>query len=243
MYLEYTEFVALLTQVWLALFVVAILLWLGMRLFVLAPMRRSWNEAYDTNTKQWAKDYWDDGSKPLVEKKKTLMLMQQRNFEEVAKPLERYVWVFVLFLPPAIVLATKYCAEHSTFSATCDAPSEMVLAFRSVGTCTVYFIDDECRAQLRDWRKLCRKLLGRLSRICCCGRDGHDLTEVRWSSDPEQINIIERRNTSLNDNDRDDDERESERPQRILYTYATKQDYQLMCDDVGDDDNGDDDNN
>jgi hypothetical protein len=70
------------------------------------------------------------------------------SYEEVAKPLEAYVIVFVIFFAPAAVMSSDWCEEHSgadlhlinmpgSSSATytfgvCFSWCELILAFRSV---------------------------------------------------------------------------------------------------------------
>eukprot|EP00040_Diaphanoeca_grandis_P011876 m.60839 g.60839 ORF g.60839 m.60839 type:complete len:457 (-) comp22888_c0_seq1:200-1570(-) len=196
-YDRYQEYVSQLTIVWLALFAVAIIMWLVMRFGILRRLRKEWASSYATNTAQWTEDYWDEGSKPLVETKKKLMVVQQQNFEEVAQPLERYVWVFLLFLPPSLVLATTYCDDNSSKTHVCESPAEMVLAFRSVATCAVYFSEKESRRQLRDWRTLFRKLRARIARcgLQCLLGDTADVargSSVTWSRTLSTVRVVDR---------------------------------------------------
>ena len=137
--LDYNQLVEKLTYTWLAFFVFAIILWIIFRALVW-KRRQEWNEAYTKATEQWSRDLWDEDSKPILERKTFLINQQRISFEEIAKPLERYVWVFFLFLPPVILLATSYCVHHSGEGKyACSNSAEMVISFRSIGTVTVYF--------------------------------------------------------------------------------------------------------
>eukprot|EP00040_Diaphanoeca_grandis_P024104 m.132127 g.132127 ORF g.132127 m.132127 type:complete len:466 (+) comp29591_c0_seq2:331-1728(+) len=191
----YALFVSQLIRGWLGLFSIMIGLWLVMRFGVLRPLRRSWNTAYATSSQQWRRDYWDEGN-PTLEIKEKLMRMQQQNFEEVAKPLELYLWVFITFFPPAVVLATKYCADHSSIHHVCESGAEMVLAFRSIASCAVYFVDSECRSQLRDWRTLWHKLRTRLVRgvmiVFKCDKTLSTVTTdgVRFASQADHVKLV-----------------------------------------------------
>ena len=43
--------------------------------------------------------------------KQKLLIFQREAFDGVVAPLEPYVFTFLIFLPPAIVIATFWCAE------------------------------------------------------------------------------------------------------------------------------------
>eukprot|EP00040_Diaphanoeca_grandis_P012307 m.62475 g.62475 ORF g.62475 m.62475 type:complete len:431 (-) comp23161_c0_seq1:111-1403(-) len=239
---QYQLFVSQLNVGSNVLVLIAIVLWLVMRFGILLPLRRHWNSSYSIASNQWSKDYWDKGSQSQLETKQKLMYMQQRNFEDVAQPLERYVWVFIVFLPAAVVLALPYCADHTSLFETCQAPTEMVLSFRSLATCAVYFMDTECRAQLRNTRLLCRKVGQRARRV----RRRYTVQQksvsgsVHWADKPDQIKIVERVDYESDDHDDDhvdnhdhdnNDGGNTEINQCLLVeseTFATNQDYQLM---------------
>jgi len=201
---KYQLFISLLNIASDGLFVFAIILWLIMRLCILRPLRLNWKNSYAIAEKQWSRDYWDESDKPQLELKQKLMVVQQRNFEDVGKPLERYVWVFIMFSPPAVVLALPYCAEHTNLFQTCQAPTEMVLGFRSFMICVVYFMDSECRSQLYNWRKLRYKLAQRM----CGSGGGRSRSVVTWAEHQDQIKIID----SNDYNDDDDDDTDNNNP-------------------------------
>ena len=97
-----------------------------------------------------------------------VVLMARDAYEEVAKPLEPYVVVFVLFAVPAAVMATDYCVDHSSAQSTastasegnrdttdvfgahnihyglCDVTCEMILAFRSIATVVACVPSNAC---------------------------------------------------------------------------------------------------
>ena len=106
----------------------------------------------------------------LTQKQKVLVPYRQA-FIDVVKPLEPYAIVFLLFLPPVILLATTWCAEHSSPEAVCAAPCELVLAFRSIGSSLVYLTRPDTKEQLSDWRTLLSKAAARFRHQTRCGRD------------------------------------------------------------------------
>ena len=83
--------------------------------------------------------------------------------------------VFVLFSIPAIIMATDYCEtnEQKGFVTQnpypCDQVAQMVLSMRSLATALIFFCDRGRRAELLDFRVLCRKVWRRLkadARLC-----------------------------------------------------------------------------
>jgi hypothetical protein len=103
-------------------------------------------------------------------------------FNEVAKPLEPYIAVFVVFAAPALVMSTSFCQIHSGASAatggsaagnagnladftygTCDVWCEFALSFRSLATVVVYLVPRERRVELSavcvTFRKLCNRVV------------------------------------------------------------------------------------
>eukprot|EP00040_Diaphanoeca_grandis_P013372 m.67580 g.67580 ORF g.67580 m.67580 type:complete len:417 (-) comp23837_c0_seq1:81-1331(-) len=221
--LKYVKIVAILTQAWLCLFCVAIVMWLVMRFWVLRKLRQDWLLSYVSANKQWSKDF---ASIPKV--KESLIRIQKENFEEVALPLERYVWVFIMFFPPAVMLGTSYCASHNTPTSTCDGPTEMVLSFRTLFTCVVYFMDPECRGQLRDFRTLLHKLS---NRVCGCGTVTVPRKRVAWSQVSEKESAV----VSSTD-DGDEDDRDLYTDGDIVCTHASVGDMQRyhLLNDEGD---------
>lgn len=101
-----------------------------------------------------------------------------QGYEEIARPLEPFVFVFVLFGIPACVMASEWCVHESSANSantasasigyqsesygTCDVWCELVLAFRSLGTAAVFFSQPRNRQELLQFRTLCRRLWARL---------------------------------------------------------------------------------
>jgi hypothetical protein len=106
--------------------------------------------------------------------------LRREAFNAVAKPLEPYIFVFVMFTAPAFIMSTPFCQNHSGASTTttesfvdaftdlsygtCDVWCELTLAFRSIGTVAVYLVSRKRRAELvavrTTWRKLCTRVVG-----------------------------------------------------------------------------------
>ena len=86
--------------------------------------------------------------------------------------------MFVLFSVPAIIMATDYCADSEDRHGNpypCDNVAQMVLSMRSLATALIYFRDRDRRAELFDFRVLCRKLWRRLkadARLCAATATG-----------------------------------------------------------------------
>lgn len=93
-----------------------------------------------------------------------LLILCRQTYEDVAKPLEPLVIVFVLFGVPAALMATDYCKENSSARSqsvsisvnsdntaisygVCDTACELALAFRSLATVIVYFLRKERRQE------------------------------------------------------------------------------------------------
>jgi serine/threonine protein kinase len=129
-----------------------------------------------------ANDEWFDTRRSAWKARRRLLEARREAFNEVAKPLEPYIAVFVLFATPAFVMSTSYCQSHSGASAgesagtvggsgvttdltygTCDVWCEFILAFRSLSTVAVYLISRERRAEVlavrTTWRKLCTRVV------------------------------------------------------------------------------------
>ena len=87
--------------------------------------------------------------------KKKLLDLQKAGITEVAKPLEKYVAVFVVFGVPAIIMATQTC---DTGTGNCNVICEMVLSLRSLADVAVFFSDPQSRAQLLNFSSLLQRL-------------------------------------------------------------------------------------
>ena len=200
----YTDLEKDLMDGWVALFVLFMMLWVGLRL-QLRNLNREWDAVAAETKEEWRhENQWiepDTAVHDARNRTHRLMDLQKQSYEEVVLPLAPYVWTFLAFSIPAIVLATEYCAAqaervHQAKSGPtlgCYEGCYMVLALRPLATAAVYFWDPQCRAELRDYRTLGRKLWHRLSGLAAwtCGRDdrrrglrfNHELDEVRIIDD------------------------------------------------------------
>jgi len=169
---KFDKYQQMLMSIWLACASVAILLSIISRIQLKIQLNR-WHQESAAATEQYARDYWAESDKPFLEKKVKLMNLQKQAYLEITKPLEPYVVMFVLFMAPAIPMATKACAEQQGpyKSSFCMQPCELVLTFRAYATVLIYFSNKDARAQLFDVKKLCRKFSTRvremMSKITC----------------------------------------------------------------------------
>jgi hypothetical protein len=137
-----------------------------------------------------ATDEWRDTRRSAWEARRRHLEMRREAFNEVAKPLEPYIAVFVLFATPAFVMSTPFCQNHSGASSaetasvssvasstdftygTCDVWCEFLLAFRSLGSVAVYLAPRERRCEVvavgATWSKLCTRVFG--GRLRCSVR-------------------------------------------------------------------------
>lgn len=120
------------------------------------------------------------------------------------------ITVFLLFSPPAVLLATDWCqadqdkADLCACRAGCDVISTAVLSLRPLFTVAVYFSNSERRAELLAFGKLRRKVWLRLraSVLWCAGAatGRADLATVgagggyraRFGAVPDQVHEFER---------------------------------------------------
>ena len=183
-----------LTQAWLGFFALALALWVYMRFGVVRSLEREWGDAHATAAEDWARNHWHEADRPVVAMKQRLLALQRQAFREVVAPLEPYVFVFLLFLPPAIVLATDWCSDHSTNYVTCEAPCELALAFRSIGSSLVYLTRPGSWEQLKDWRRLFSKAAARFrAQVRCTSerRAGDSANRVLFADDANEVRHFE----------------------------------------------------
>ena len=188
------ETLGALTQAWLGFFALALALWVYMRFGVVRSLEREWGVTYATAAGDWARDHWHEADQPVVAMKQKLLALQHQAFREVVAPLEPYVFVFLLFLPPAIALATDWCTDHSTSSWTCEAPCELALSFRSIGSSLVYLTRPGSWEQLKDWRRLFSKAAARFRgqfRYTRERRAGDSANRVLFADDMNEVRQFE----------------------------------------------------
>ena len=187
---------------WLGLLAAVIALWLRQR-WLLHGLLTQWSvgltDAHDT----WDRELWNR-SDTYVEneraKRRLLLDLQREAYLSVAKPLEPYIVVFVLFSTPAIVMATDSCAAETEHvgavrdggNAGCQTNCILVLALRPIATAVVYFANRECREQLLSPVTLFQKLVARIknSPLCfCTGRSKG--AGVGFDKELERVKIID----------------------------------------------------
>jgi serine/threonine protein kinase len=183
---EYDALVRNMLVAWDVLVGVAVALWIVLRLMYVHALREMRVKA-DADASAEASDVWADTRRTAWRARRTQLEARQEAFGEVAKPLEPYIALFVLFTGPAIVMSTSFCQSHSGASAssasaaslaatydnagtasvtygTCDVWCEFALAFRSLGTIIVYLMPLERRGELAavrtTWRKLRARAMG-----------------------------------------------------------------------------------
>jgi hypothetical protein len=178
----YDNLVRYMLVAWDAVVGVAVGLWIVLRALHVRALRALRIEAAAA-VRAEAADEWIDTRRSQWDVRRRLLEARREAFNEVAKPLEPYIAVFVLFAVPACFMSTTFCQGHSRASAagstgadggssattdftfgTCDVWCEFVLAFRSLGTVAVYLMSRERRAELLGvrvtWRKLCARMIG-----------------------------------------------------------------------------------
>jgi hypothetical protein len=168
---------------WLIFLGVVLVAWIGQRVY-LRRLFVEWVTTMTELTETVEYELWSRGSKEVEEQKarpRILLAKQKEGYLEVTKPLEAYIAVFVAFSIPAIVMATDWCGNQTNNAiilgtATCDIVAPAFLALRTLATVCVYFSDAGCRAELRDHRKLRRKVWLRARGFggWCCGAAAGD---------------------------------------------------------------------
>eukprot|EP00037_Helgoeca_nana_P031308 m.398176 g.398176 ORF g.398176 m.398176 type:complete len:1112 (+) comp28369_c0_seq2:30-3365(+) len=177
---QYDTLVQRMLQAWIALLLGAVLAWMLLRRAYAQLLARS-RAVLRTAAKGEASDDWALTRRSEWRSSRELVQMQKQAFADVARPLEPYLAVFVVFGVPAIVMATDFCQTRSTATTggasadtntpnivygTCDIWCEFILAFRSLATVAVYYRSRERRAELVDVRTTLR-LLSRRFGSCC----------------------------------------------------------------------------
>jgi serine/threonine protein kinase len=170
---------------WDVLVGVAVVLWLVLRLLYWRLLVQLRNDTVAA-TQAEAEDEWAATRHSAWEAQLQLLKAREDAFSDVAKPLEPYIAIFVVFAAPAIVMSTAFCrarsGEQLAFAAnsaqlssgaigygSCDVWCECILAFRSIGTVCVYLLARERRIEVMDVRGTCRKLVDRV--FGCLDRD------------------------------------------------------------------------
>eukprot|EP00041_Stephanoeca_diplocostata_P007208 m.100232 g.100232 ORF g.100232 m.100232 type:complete len:214 (+) comp16780_c3_seq2:2-643(+) len=155
-------------RVWLGPFALSLVLWVLSRVQYHALLR-TWATEHAAAAAVWSRDLWAVSDQVQVQRQERVLVLRREAFDAIARPLEPYVAVFVVFGIPAVVISTDFCQRISAHeNEFCQMPCEMVLAVRSTATGLVYFWQQEHRQQL--WR--CGELWSRLrQRLCACWWD------------------------------------------------------------------------
>eukprot|EP00035_Acanthoeca_spectabilis_P016995 m.354855 g.354855 ORF g.354855 m.354855 type:complete len:772 (-) comp16596_c0_seq3:195-2510(-) len=174
---QYDGLVQAMLQVWATFLGVTIALWLYLRWQYRRATRHN-SVALADASQEWDEVLWGESGKAQRVTKTRIFTLVQEGIDEIAKPLEPFVVVFVAFGVPAIVMATDYCQKHSAAEAhrsevtynpslsygTCDVWCELALAFRSLATVVVYFYQREHRIEVANAKTLGRRLSSRIRR-------------------------------------------------------------------------------
>jgi hypothetical protein len=177
----YDELVREMLVAWDGLVVLAVGLWIVLRMLYRHALRVLRTEEAAVALAETS-DVWADTRRGAWDARRRFLNARSDAFTEVAKPLEPYIVVFVLFAGPAFVMSTTFCQRHSGATSavstgrsvaglttemtygTCDVWCEFVLAFRSLGTVAVYLMPRQRRVELvavcATWRKLCSRVIG-----------------------------------------------------------------------------------
>jgi hypothetical protein len=97
---------------WDAVVGVAVGLWIVLRAVHLHALLALRNEAAAAARAE-VSDVWIDTRRSTWEARRGLLEARREAFNEVAKPLEPYIFVFVAFAAPAFVMSTTFCQNHS----------------------------------------------------------------------------------------------------------------------------------
>eukprot|EP00041_Stephanoeca_diplocostata_P015246 m.290021 g.290021 ORF g.290021 m.290021 type:complete len:433 (-) comp19974_c2_seq8:1565-2863(-) len=169
---RYNDIEKTMIQTWLGFLVVALILWITSRMYYWYTVRQ-WRQDYVIQQRQWDRDLWAPENASQLLQKHRLVQLQREAYANIARPLEPYVAVFVVFAIPAIVMSTDYCQRLTDHNGHCFDPCVMVLALRSVATAVVYFVDPLRRSQLLNCTRLWQGCVNETGNCCmyllnCC---------------------------------------------------------------------------
>eukprot|EP00035_Acanthoeca_spectabilis_P014874 m.293067 g.293067 ORF g.293067 m.293067 type:complete len:429 (+) comp16239_c0_seq3:797-2083(+) len=109
---QYDLLVQAMLRAWLAFLGVAIALWLVLR-WKFTRLLSEWQFTITDARAQWNRDLWAAGDMGARQTKERVLMLLKEGYEEVARPLEPFVVVFVLFGIVCIVMATDWCQADS----------------------------------------------------------------------------------------------------------------------------------
>jgi hypothetical protein len=114
---QYDSLVRDMLVVWDVLVGLAAALWAVLRMVHRSAARALRTEAVASAQAQ-AADVWADTRQSTWNARRRLLEASGEAFNEVAKPLEPYIFVFVVFAAPAFVMSTSFCQSRSGASAS-----------------------------------------------------------------------------------------------------------------------------
>eukprot|EP00041_Stephanoeca_diplocostata_P007209 m.100236 g.100236 ORF g.100236 m.100236 type:complete len:223 (+) comp16780_c3_seq3:2-670(+) len=154
-------------RVWLGPFALSLVLWVLSRVQYHALLR-TWATEHAAAAAVWSRDLWAVSDQVQVQRQERVLVLRREAFDAIARPLEPYVAVFVVFGIPAVVISTDFCQRISAHeNEFCQMPCEMVLALRSTATGLVYFWQREHRQQLWHGGELWSRLRRRMCPCWC----------------------------------------------------------------------------
>jgi hypothetical protein len=116
---EYNTVLQTMLRVWDAFLVVAIVVWLYLRR-LFARLLAAWRVRLSEAEAVWNRDLWAPHQQGERATKLRFLTISKETYEELARPLEPFVFVFILFGIPATVMATDYCTNNSHSKGTAD---------------------------------------------------------------------------------------------------------------------------
>jgi len=183
---RYDTLVQRMLQIWVAFLGLAILLWFYLRKSYFKIVGQ-WRRLAEKALLEEADDEWKVTRRSRWQTQRRVLAAQRGVYAQVARPLELYVLIFVLFGAPAIVMATDFCLSDSGAQSTghtsiardgslsyrtCDVWCEFALSFRSLAAVAVYFWPRQHRAELWDVQTMFRNLWMRVLSWCSSRRSG-----------------------------------------------------------------------
>eukprot|EP00040_Diaphanoeca_grandis_P025096 m.138619 g.138619 ORF g.138619 m.138619 type:complete len:435 (+) comp30005_c0_seq3:693-1997(+) len=151
--------------VWVVLLGLTILLWSYFRVIV-CKLDNERKATVQSEQERLTDEYCFEDQLPMRERKIRLLRLHTERYLEIAKPLERYVVVFLVFGIPAVAMAAS---NSGILILVC----EWILGLRGIASALVYFWDRESRHELLNWRTLCKRFSNRIQewigRLCPCG--------------------------------------------------------------------------
>jgi len=171
---KYDTLVQQMLQVWIAFLALCILLWFYLR-YTFARLIQGWRVNLSEAEDQWNRDLCATDLQGVRKTKRRFLELTKETYDELFRPLEPFVAVFIVFGVPACVMATDYCHERSQVSTPfegqaqvikvgkCDAVCELILSFQSAATVAVYFYSREHRNEVYHIRTLWRRLGARVT--------------------------------------------------------------------------------